>query len=77
MLCSACGSEIGDAVDCAACRAGATTGRAPTHPSSSPPSRKRSAIFSAGAWLELRVRSVFATNPRGFSQQLGSGTEKE
>jgi hypothetical protein len=76
MLCSACGSEIGDAVECAACHGGAVE-REITRPSYSSPSAARSAIFSAAAWLELRVRSVFATNPRGFSQQFKSGIEKD
>jgi len=76
MLCSACGSEIGDSIECAACHAGAA-GHDATRPSDSQPSGARSAIFSTAAWLELRVRSVFATNPRGFSQQFGSRVEKE
>jgi len=30
----------------------------------------RQVLFSAAAWLELRVRSVFVNNPRGFSDAL-------
>jgi hypothetical protein len=64
MLCSSCGTEIGDAVDCTACRSAADPESAPNAPELQPVARR--ALFSP-AWLELRVRSVFVNTPRGFS----------
>lgn len=73
MLCAFCGAEIGDAVNCPDC-----------HPTVDPnelaQSRNSSttpppALFS-GAWLELRVRSVFVNSPRGFSERLTRISER-
>jgi hypothetical protein len=68
MLCSTCGTEIGDALDCPGCRPAVD----PAEPSVGAQSQPvgRHALFSAAAWFELRVRSVFVNNPRGYSDTL-------
>jgi hypothetical protein len=71
MLCSTCGTEIGDALECPACRL-AVDRTAPSAAAEAHGGGRRS-LFSATAWLELRVRSVFVNNPRGFSDTLERG----
>lgn len=81
MLCSFCGTEMGDALSCPACRpvtddedgAGSSVSWVWTDQ----PVRRSGAIFSAAVWLELRVRSVFAATPRGFSQTFKPGSDPE
>jgi hypothetical protein len=80
MLCTTCGAENANSLFCHRCRwqlvadAGAET---PPVPIGEPatgaaPRSHSSSIFSAVAWLELRVGSVFAWTPRGFSDRVKS-----
>jgi hypothetical protein len=79
MMCSFCGTEMGAASSCAACRLDADdediTGASVSTFWTDRPGKRPAAIFSAAAWLELRVRSVFAANPRGFSETFKRGSD--
>ena len=68
MRCS-CGTETIGSRFCRQCRwqlVGSVDAKIPPAPEPAP----RASIFPAAAWLELRLRSVYAWTPRGFSGPL-------
>jgi hypothetical protein len=78
MWCS-CGTETLDSPFCRQCgwqlagSAAAETSPVATDGPATPSAKlSHISVFSAAAWLELRLGSVFAWTPRGFSERLKS-----